>query len=522
MEQNGVSPQHAHDQEISEELRSVLISLGRGLGTVSVYGMEHPSVELIIDATFENLHAALQNRKSITIGTFKGTLTVDDQPVVARDVPIRTLEKRLASLRVSHLALSKGLTRNELKKLLAALCTPGDSQLKETLSAAGLDHVEMSDVKYVALHNGEQKTGSGGNGKNDDETGSGADEFSPLKVSRIVAFLKGEASGAEVSGDVKKMLSDPERLGQMIMEAAAIRQSTAGVQDGEAFADVVIGCLRRTFGGLRKEADFQTPKGRVNLTKALMLLEKTVLDKIHLALGAQHPEIDRRIFDAVREMEEQQQFEILTAHYFDQRRKMDDVESKMIKSIREQGAEKAREQPGASDIPLKNWQRLVVKAGTVPENSGGAETGLGLDMSALAVVLEKLEGLMRVEHSDPFQIKTTVDAARNGLGTYADRIEAKIQELEEQIELRKRNPVTIEDHADHLGREELIIEVSKLTLTLLQPLTVVNASVEAAIRHADKETQKDLLNLAYESGKRMQSLTHRLMTLVGYPMLFKK
>jgi hypothetical protein len=28
-----------------------------------------------------------------------------------------------------------------------------------------------------------------------------------------------------------------------------------------------------------------------------------------------------------------------------------------------------------------------------------------------------------------------------------------------------------------------------------------------------------LLDLAYESGKRMQSLTKRLMTLVGYPVL---
>jgi len=519
MEQTVDSLPYTRNQEISEEFRSVLISLGRGLGTVSVYGTEHPSVELIVDKTFEDLHIALQNRKCIAIGTFNGTLTVDDQPVVARDVPIRTLEKRLASMKVSHLALSKGLTRDELKQLLAALCTPSDIQMKETLSAAGLDHIEMTDVKYVALRNGEQKTGTGGGEKSAGGSTPGAEELSPLKVSQIVAFLKGDAAGNETSEDVKKLLSDPERLGQMIMEAATIRQASASVQDGESLADMVVGCLRRTYGGLRRETEFQSPKGKINLTKAIMLLEKNVLDKVHLMLGAQHPEIDRRIFDAIKEMEEAQQFEMLTAQYFDQRRKLGKAEAKMIEGIKQQGAEKACEQLYNSDIPLRDWQQLMIKAGATPENGGEMGLGRGLDMSVLAVVLEKLEGLMQFENSDPAQVKTAIGVSREGLKDYTDRIESRIQELEGQIELRKRNPITVEDHADHLGRDELMIAVSKLTMALLQPLTVVNAAVEASLRYTEKEAQRDLLDLACESGKRMQSLTKRLLTLVGYPVL---
>jgi hypothetical protein len=180
--------------------------------------------------------------------------------------------------------------------------------MKETLSGAGLSHVEMSDVKYVALHAGETKTGKGGGG-----SGSGTGEILSIKVNQIVAFLKGEA-GAEITGEVKKMLSDPERLGQMIMEAANIRQTAISIHDGESPADIVVGCLRRTYGGLRKESEFQSAQGKVNLNKAMMLLEKNVLDKIHAALGAHHPEIDRRIFDAIREMEEEQKFDVLTAH----------------------------------------------------------------------------------------------------------------------------------------------------------------------------------------------------------------
>lgn len=517
-----VAESSSNGKEIPEPLRPVLNSLGRGLGTVAVYGTAHPSVEQIIDQTFEELQNALKNRKAVAIGTFNGTLTVDEEPVIARDVPVRTLEKRLVSMKVSHLALTRGLTRQELKKLLSALCAPNETQMKDTLSGAGLDHVEMSDVKYVALRDGEQKTGKGGGetGNPGSETGTAA--ISGAKFSQIVAFLKGEASG-EAAGDVKKMLSDPERLGQMIMEAAAIRQSAVLAENGESLADIVVGCLRRTYGGLRKEAEFQSAQGKVNLTKAMMLLEKNVLDKIHAALGARHPEIDRRIFDAIREMEEEQQFEMLTAHYFDQRRKLDKVEEKLIEGIRKQGAEKAGRQADSPDVPMKDWQRLMIKAGLeTSAGSGTGGTGSGLDLGALAVVLEKLEGLMQIESSDPDQIRTAVSVTRNGMTHYADRIENRIQELEGQIALGEKNSPTVEDHAEHLSREDLMLEVSKLTLALLQPLTVVNASVEAALRYAKEEAQKDLLDLAFESGKRMQALTRRLMTLVGYPVLGEK
>lgn len=509
---------------IPEALRPVLISIGRGLGTVSVYGKDHPSVQQIVEQAFSELSTVLKVKKSFSLGTFNGGLTVDEEPMEVRDVPIRTLEKRLVSMKISHLALTSGLTVNELKNLLAALCAPNDEKMKQTLESAGTSHVKMEDVKYVALHGDEKKSGgSGGGDQANKDTGTHSIDAVPsVQVNQIVAFLKGESGAADGAEDVKELLSDPEKLGQMILEAASIRQSGVAVHDGESLADIVVGCLRRTYGGLRKESEFQTAQGKVNLNKAMMLLEKTVLDKIHAALGAQHPEIDKRIFDAIREMEEEQQFEMLTAHYFDQRRKIDRVEDKIVENIRKQGAEKAREQLSAMNIDPKDWKRLMIRAGADADSpsagNGGTGSG-GLDMGALAVVLEKLEGLMQIDTEDPVQVKTAVNVSRSGIKNYADRIETRIEELEGQVELHERRSSTVEDHAHHLDREQLMLEVSKLTLSLLQPLTVVNAAIEAALRHAEKEVQKDLLQLANESGRRMQALTKRLMTLVGYPTL---
>ncbi len=504
------------EKKISEKILPLLVSLGRGLGTVSVYGTEHPIVAQIIEQTFEGLQGALLERNSISIGTFNGALTIDEEPVSVQEVPVRMLEKRLAAMKISHLTLTRGLTRNELKKLLSALCEPTGTQMKETLAGPGMAHVKMSDVKYVALRDGEQTTGAGGGGG-----GEGPEASPAFKVNQIVAFLKGQESGDAPGDELKKMLSDPERLGQMIMEAASIRQSAVSARDGESLADIVVGCLRRTYDGLRKENEFRSPQGKVNLTKGMMLLEKTVLDKIHAALGDRHPDIDRRIFEAIREMDEEHQFAALTAQYFDQRRKVNRVEEKIIERIQKQGAEKARLQFSASDIPPKDWQRLMVKAGAEGAGGGAGTGGSGLDMSALAVVLEKLEGLMQIGDGSPEQLKTAAGATRSGIQAYTARIETRIQDLEGQVELRSRSPITVEDHSDHLNREELMIEVSHLTLALFQPLTVVNAALEAALRHTSTDIQKELLDLALSSGRRVQSLTKRLIDLVGYPVLKK-
>ena len=143
-------------KEMSPEIRNVLMSIGRGLGTVGVYGPDHPSVELIVDQAFEELKEALKSG-DIAIGSFNGSLTVDEEPVEIRDIPIKTLEKRLVLMKVSHLVLHAGLSRDELKQLLSAFCAPSDKAMKETLAKGGLQHVEMEDVKYVTLREGEKK-----------------------------------------------------------------------------------------------------------------------------------------------------------------------------------------------------------------------------------------------------------------------------------------------------------------------------------------------------------------------------
>ncbi len=496
------------EDTLSAELHAVLMALGRALGIIAVYGTDHPSAEKAIESTFSDLQALLKKSGTVALGSIKGELTVNGKPVTAKDAPIKALEKRLAAIHISHLALNKGLSAEEFKKLLAALCAGTDQQVKETLSKSGMAHVDIEDVKYVALRKGETKVSKGrGSGTGEGGTKAGQDDLPSVQVNQIVAFLKGDPSGETASPDVKKMLSDPEKLGQMIMEAAAVRQVAASLEGGESLADIVVGCLRRTYDGMRKESEFETARGKATLAKTMLLLEKTIIEKLRGPAGAESPGLDRRIMAGIREMEKERQFDVLSTHYVEQCQKQSKAEEKIVGFIQQQGVEKSREQLAASDIPFSEWQRLMVQSG---DSSLSGGPGGGADMSVIATALEKLGGLMQT--NEPEEAKAAVNDARREINNYTSQIESQIDEMEEKVKEREGKDQT-------KRRENLVLEISKLTLSLMQPLAVINGSIEAALTTANEALHKDLLDLAYQSGQSMQEMTKRMITLVGYPTL---
>lgn len=501
----------ASDSALSAEIRDVLSALGRALGAVSIYGFEHPSVVKFVDQTFELLQLALKDRKAFSIGTFDGKFTVNETPVTVLDVPIRTLEKKLTTLKISHLTFSRGMPKPELVKLLTLLCTSNDTQMKEKLAGAGLNHIQMTDVKYVALRSGEQKTGSGGgNARTGGEPAGATDRESSVQISQIVAFLKGETGGSEEnSREIRKMLSDPEKLGQMILEAAAVRQAAGSARNGETMADLIVGCLRRTFDGLNAAPEFQSAQGKASLAKTMLLLEKTVLDRIRGSAGPERFDLERRIQAGIHSMESQRQFEVLSTYYAEQCKKRQSTEEKMLEFIRAQGEEKAREMFAASSIPFADWQQLIIKS----HAAGGSGSGAGGDLAAVATVLERLAGLM--SSSRPEEAQTAIREARREVADYTGRLGRQIEEIEEQLQRPGSHP----ENARHPDREKLLLEISKLTLSIMQPLTVVNGSIEAALTATDDSLRKELLELAYQSGQTIQVMTGRMIALTGYPSL---
>ena len=497
---NTVSKKSATGKELSPELRNVLMSIGRGLGTVSVYGTEHPSVNQIVEQAFNELQQNLKTRSSITLGSNNGNLTVDDEAVLVREIPIRTLAARLTAMKVSHLAVRSGLTKEELKRLLIALCSQTDSKMKEALSSGGMKHVQLENVKYVTLRAGEMKTGQGdGDSK----------ELPSAQINQIVAFLKGEPTGEPDSANLKKLISEPEKLGQMILEAAKIRQKTTSVEQGESLADIVVGCLRRTYDSLTKETEFESAQGKASLTKTMLLVEKTIIDRIRGPEGAESPGLDRQIQAGIRDMGRERQLDMLSTYYAEQCSKREKTEQSICELIKQLGSAKAREKLMASDVPAQDWQRLITQSKNASKPAAAdAGSGGGVDITAIATVLDKLDGLLQLAEKAPVEAKVAVMDARQGINDYTAQAESQISQMESKVQENKGQK-----------RDKLILEISKLTLSLMQPLTVINGSLEAALGTADPDLHKDLLELAHESGQSLDAMTKRMIELTNYPEL---
>ena len=495
--------------------------LGRGLGIISAYGQTHPAVNQIIDQIFVAFQQAMQNTPSISLGTFNGKMAINDEPYTGKDGPIRAIEKKLLILKISHLEIKQHIPHFEIKQLLLALCATKEQQMKDALASVDLEYVKMSEVKYVALHEGEAKVAkdaiSGGykegekyeiSGSSIEMPGASREEVSGMQIAQFASFLKGSSSGEAVSPEIKKLLADPAKFSDMIMQLATMGRASAGETEGEneseRLSKIVVACLRRTQEGLSKDADFESARGKAALAKAMLQIEKSVLDRINKSKGDDASKPDRHMQENLREMERKRQIDVLSAQVTEQQEKKTKAEKKLIAFIKKHGVEKVREYLAESGMSFQEQQRLIMESGgTLPP--GGKE-----DTHLIKTALEQLDNLIQAKDAE--QAQAAVEEARRGINTFNLQVGSQIEKIEREFQqsLRKKTPEE---------RVKLLLEISKLTLSLMQPLTVINGSVEAAISTTNDALRKDLLEMAYESGQSMDAMTKRMIALVGYPEL---
>ena len=553
------------DECCSPEMMEALSSFGKMLSIASIYGTDHPSIAAPLEEARRSLCEALEKDEMVMLGLFNKTLTINDKMLTDYTVHLRALERRFIALDVPHLVFRKGISVEELGQLLDALCSSGEAAhmpIKERLDAANLVNIKADKVQYVAQHEGQRLVGDGDGAGDGDSASAGAGVFSgagtggaeeekeepaeepeeevkeepepTIKVEQIVAFLKGAPGTTETPGDdLQELVADPEKLGQLIMESADIRQSAQSIDQGESLADIVIGCLRKTYDGLHEQKKFQSTRGKASLHKAMLLLEKTVVDKIRNAVGEEQPEVDAQILDALREAEEQRQVEILAARFVEQQKKITKVEMDILRYVREYGEEKARQMLSSSEIPEEEWNRLMIQnrrgggsgdgEGGGPGGGGpsGSGEGEGLDMGALAIVLDKLEDIMDLDDIPPEIVKSTLEEVRETVEETATQATKQVESLEEQVEQYEEDAgKPPEARKSKKSRDELLSELANLALTLAQPLTVITVSIESALKDSTPpDIRKDVLEMAHGSAVRMKELMKRLTQLVGYPSM---
>ena len=502
-------------------LNAALTALGRSINIISTYGNRHPAFEQSIASAHDAMQELLSDRKKVSIGAVNGNLTVDQIPVIASGTLLKSLERRLMRLRITGLQLARNTPKDELSQLVELLATNEAEDFDAGLGQASLSHITCKKTHYEVVHDGqtvankEDLAGAAGNGVLVLEDGleGGGDGGSSVHVDQIVAFLKGDVESDEghMGEELSELASDPNRLGEIIMESVAIRQQASELS-GESLSDVVLGCLRRTFDGLHKQPAFQGSKGIANLQKSLLLLEESMLDKMRLLAGDADPELDRQIVQAVREMDEKLGFELAANQYVEHREALEENTNQLKSYVQEKGVDEAENLLADTDFPPSDWRRIVVDS----REAGGTPPPIAAGLNTLATVFEKLESLMKSDKTDGNRMKALLGQASDNLDDSLDSTKEKLQVLSKQLD----DTGTIGGQGKEMSRKELLSSIAEISQELMQPLTAISASLEMMIGGYVGEVtleQRNMLGIANNSGAHLTFLMQELIAIVGCP-----
>ncbi|MBN2162544.1 MAG: hypothetical protein JXR25_16745 [Pontiellaceae bacterium] len=503
----------------------VLNELGRSINLVTTYGKNHPAAKNALEATIQALNDLFTTRRKMIIGCFNGLMTIDEQLVQTSGTLQKSLERRLSRLRITGLKIARGLTAEELIQLTELLAANDAESFERSLGHSGISHIETEKTSYQAVREGQtvanesDLAGIGGDGILilDDHDHSDSPAGDGVHVEQIVAFLKGdvEADDPETGKALNKAATEPDRLARMLMESVSIRQSASELA-GESLNDIILGCLRRTYEGLRKQKAYQSSEGKADLKKSLLMLEESILQRMRELAGEEDPELDRQIVQAIRQMDESLSFEIAAAQYMEHQEAIERSKEQLHQFIQSQGADVAETLLRGSDFPGSDWRRIVLESGNKASRTPGPSLGDGL--STLTEVFEKLESLMRTKNAEGTQVKDLLGQANHNLDDTLDNTREKLAALSQQI--KDGNATTIGGKAHRMSRTELLAALSEVAQELMQPLTAINASLEMMMNGyvgTISEEQKDMLRLASNSGEHLKFLMNMLIDIVGCP-----
>lgn len=537
-----------------QDLQEFVRLLGQVLGAAGLYGINHKIVQQALTDSYARLAGFLQAHDSLSFAVVEGNLLLEGCSIDTRNPQAAGFVKRLQVQNVESFDLVKTVTREELGKLLEILATPpdklkADGTFAEVLAKRGLGNVRANTVSFQKVSQTDLVM------KKDDlinelanvaATVAGAPE-KPKTIEQIVAFLKGDVGGDGTGGrgggkDGGSPEADADKLADMILKAADIRQDTAQVEGGESLVDLVVGSLRRHAQQLLDSPAARTQQGRKNIAKTLMLLEKTVLDRLRTMAGEAEVNADP-VIEAIEDMKNDLQVDALATDYMKKRAQVEGVEGKILKYLRrnagrENAAAGLQDRLMAEGLTPAGWQQLQVRSGSEtppvppPGGGGGAASaagggpagGIGMEsVQMLAMLLTQLDSML-----DP----TKAQGGAETLPDVVKKIDENVTQVTEQTEKQLTelagvvgSMAAVAETADQqwqqaLSRKRLLEILAEITQELCQPLSVINCTLDMMVskRLGDiNESQQEMLELSAKNGVRLQHLVEKIREICGNP-----
>jgi hypothetical protein len=517
------------------EIAEFLKLMGMVVNNAALYSADHKLTIQAFEKCFEKLGVVLEVVPRLNLSMVDGGLLVDGKAPGVSNPFINVLAAKLDQLSISGFSLLKGMAIEEFGKLMDILVTAKpveDGGFADVLAESGLEHVHAEKVKYERVREGDVVLDKG-----EAEKGK-ADSVAAETVQQIMAFLRGDPStgeGGVGAGDGAGGLSDGVaqglaglansnvgELANLIMEAVTVRQRTVGISTGETLGDIVVGCLRRTFDGLMKDPASRTQKGKKTIKRTLMVLEKSILEKLHAMTPEPDPTLDAAISQAIEEMTDDVEIDALSADYVKKQQALDKTESRMLRYLNKHGDDPEAIQDlesrlTESGLTMEGWKKLVVKSDDVagvapPVEMPQAPPEVGM----LAILLKELNDMMTAP-PDPKalgQKLAEVDQKTKDLATFTEK---RIEELGQIV---SADPVDTSENARKLTRKALVALLAEITQELCQSVSAINCSVSMTLAgHVGdiNEDQREVLTVASDCTHRLDHLLDRLIEVVGVP-----
>lgn len=563
---NGEAPKLTPD-----EAERLVRALGLIFSNSFLYGPEHGVTRKALTDSYALFGELTSRHPEILFNITEEGLLVDGNPIDQKNPLVRMFVSHLGSLEINSFSLLAGMSPDKFEQLVKIMNRKPEDLKKAggfTLVVAGSD-IQSVRVKKITYQQVAEDEVVVNKDNVDTEGGGGTGPMDAKTMEEVIAFLKGESKAEEDKAvtTIQQVSSNTTMLADMVMEtvksisqepaagaAGATGAAGAATGGGEAapsapaptsgsqMAERVVDSMRRIFDVLMKDPSIKTQKGKKNVAKMLQLLQEQIFLRMEKALGtavSNVPGVHEMIEGAVGEMSDELKMDALADEYVKKRVAARGSEDKILRYLKVKGIDsdqsaEIREKLTHGGLTVDEWNDLLLRSGMAkPGQPLVAEESTGTKMAAigyLAALLVKMEEKAKgvgAPPGGPGDPAPTEDLAKT-LGE-VDREVAKLvteteKKIDELVKEAKEEPAGATEKEklrnQIMSRKKLIELLAEIVQELCQPMAVINCSVDMMRSQSlgtVTEQQKEMLDLAFTSGERVNKLIQKLLEIAGVP-----
>ncbi len=535
---------------MSFSAENVIRALALAISNAAVYGAEHAVTRQSVQACFASLQEAWK-AGDVSIHLAEHGITVNHHLVEPKNRLAQHFAEHLEEREVTNFTLKKEMSQAQLQALIEVLnAKPQELEqlqgFQRAIAAVGLgDAVDVRKAVYREVGEYEDvvtKSGSGEAEETHEPVWDISDDDAGRIVDRaqIIDFLRGkEAAGTdEIALKVRAQSDDIDQLADLILEVAdgCVSETSSPGQQRDT-GSLVAECLRRMYQAMIQDPSFHTQKTKKHVQRTLKRLEDELLRKLQAV--APDPDAEHVVKDTAEELIDELAIDALAGEYVRKRDAAQSSEKRMLRFLKRKlqqslDHEEIKRSLQESGLDEDHWQELLQKSGVsglqpaqsepVPDVSGnvsGILTKIEKDVRDVAdAAATALNGKTHVSIKIPVNVlREDLQAARDQIDRIIRQTEARIANLVEEVGGVPKN-ARAAAAKPKLSRKRLFEILAEIGQELCQPLSVINCSIDM-VRGGSLgeivEVQREMLDMAYDSGQKLKILIDRLIAIAGTP-----